>query len=174
MIREANPDDTPAIGALIRALWPALLVMGLLNNAIPFSAFVFAQGQITGALASVLNATTPLFTILVAHAVTSDERATPLKIAGVVLGLSGGVDSAVAAALVHRAVGDRLTCIFVDNGLLRKGERQVVEHTFRDHIGLDLVTVDARVRFVSKLAGVTDPEQKRKIIGHEFVEVFAR
>jgi GMP synthase (glutamine-hydrolysing) len=84
----------------------------------------------------------------------------------VILGLSGGVDSSVAAMIVHRAIGDRLHCIFVDNGLLRKGERQVVEHAFRDHIGLDLTTVDARQRFVSKLAGVMDPEQKRKIIGH--------
>ena len=90
----------------------------------------------------------------------------------VVLGLSGGVDSAVAAVIVHRAIGDRLHCIFVDNGLLRKGERELVEHAFRDHIGLDLTTVDARERFVSKLAGVTDPETKRKIIGNEFVEVF--
>ena len=90
----------------------------------------------------------------------------------VILGLSGGVDSAVAAVLVHRAIGDRLHCIFVDNGLLRKGERQVVEEAFRDHIGLDLTTVDAADRFVSKLAGVTDPERKRKIIGHEFIEVF--
>ncbi|MEL6431315.1 MAG: glutamine-hydrolyzing GMP synthase, partial [Planctomycetota bacterium] len=90
----------------------------------------------------------------------------------VVLGLSGGVDSAVAAVIVHRAIGERLHCIFVDNGLLRKGEREVVEHAFRDHIGLDLTTVDARERFVSKLAGVTDPEKKRKIIGNEFVEVF--
>ena len=90
----------------------------------------------------------------------------------VVLGLSGGVDSAVAAVIVHRAIGDRLHCIFVDNGLLRKGERELVEHAFRDHVGLDLTTVDAADRFVSKLAGVTDPERKRKIIGHEFVEIF--
>ncbi|MEM9383359.1 MAG: glutamine-hydrolyzing GMP synthase, partial [Planctomycetota bacterium] len=90
----------------------------------------------------------------------------------VILGLSGGVDSAVAAVIVHRAIGDRLHCIFVDNGLLRKGERELVEHAFRDHIGLDLTTVDARDRFVSKLDGVDDPERKRKIIGHEFIEVF--
>ena len=90
----------------------------------------------------------------------------------IILGLSGGVDSAVAAVICHRAVGDRLHCIFVDNGLLRKGERELVEHAFRDHIGLDLTTVDARERFISKLDGVTDPERKRKIIGHEFVEVF--
>ena len=90
----------------------------------------------------------------------------------VVLGLSGGVDSAVAAVLVHRAIGDRLHCIFVDNGLLRKGERELVEIAFRDHVGLDLTTVDARKRFIDGLAGVTDPERKRKIIGNEFVEVF--
>lgn len=90
----------------------------------------------------------------------------------VVLGLSGGVDSAVAAVLVHRAIGDRLHCIFVDNGLLRKGERELVEDAFRDHVGLDLTTVDARQRFIEGLSGVTDPERKRKIIGHEFVEVF--
>ena len=90
----------------------------------------------------------------------------------VVLGLSGGVDSAVAAVIVHRAIGDRLHCIFVDNGLLRKGERELVEHAFRDHVGLDLTTVDAADRFVSKLDGVDDPERKRKVIGHEFVEIF--
>ncbi len=90
----------------------------------------------------------------------------------VILGLSGGVDSAVAAVIVHRAIGDRLHCIFVDNGLLRKGERELVEHAFRDHVGLDLTTIDAGERFVSKLAGVTDPERKRKIIGNEFVEIF--
>jgi GMP synthase (glutamine-hydrolysing) len=90
----------------------------------------------------------------------------------VICGLSGGVDSSVAAALVHRAVGDRLTCIFVDHGLLRLNERQQVESTFREHLGIDLVVVDASARFLGKLAGVSDPEQKRKIIGHEFIEVF--
>lgn len=90
----------------------------------------------------------------------------------VICGLSGGVDSSVAAALVHRAVGDRLTCIFVDHGLLRLHEREQVERTFRAHLGIDLRVVDASERFLSKLAGVTDPERKRKIIGHEFIEVF--
>ena len=90
----------------------------------------------------------------------------------VICGLSGGVDSSVAAALVHRAVGDKLICIFVDHGLLRLNERQQVEATFREHLGIDLVVVDASARFLGKLAGVTDPEQKRKIIGHEFIEVF--
>ncbi|MEO0650586.1 MAG: glutamine-hydrolyzing GMP synthase [Planctomycetota bacterium] len=90
----------------------------------------------------------------------------------IVLGLSGGVDSSVAAVVLHRAIGERLHCIFVDNGLLRKGERESVEDTFGEHFHMDLTVVDARQRFLDRLAGVTDPERKRKIIGHEFVEVF--
>jgi GMP synthase (glutamine-hydrolysing) len=86
--------------------------------------------------------------------------------------LSGGVDSAVAALLVHRALGDRLRCIFVDNGLLRAREREQVEDVFGRAFHLPLVTVDARARFLSKLAGVADPEAKRKIIGREFIAVF--
>jgi GMP synthase (glutamine-hydrolysing) len=89
-----------------------------------------------------------------------------------VCGLSGGVDSAVAAALVHRAVGEQLTCIFVDTGLLRLHERDQVEKTFRQHLGMRLVTVDASDRFLSALAGVEDPEVKRTIIGHTFIDVF--
>jgi GMP synthase (glutamine-hydrolysing) len=91
----------------------------------------------------------------------------------VICGLSGGVDSSVAAALVHKAVGDQLTCIFVDHGLLRLHERDQVEQTFRRNLGIDLVVVDASERFLAKLAGVTDPEAKRRIIGGEFIEVFA-
>jgi GMP synthase (glutamine-hydrolysing) len=90
----------------------------------------------------------------------------------VICGLSGGVDSSVAAALVHRAVGDRLTCIFVDNGLLRAGERAQVEALFAGAFKADLRVVDAADRFLGKLAGVTDPEKKRKIIGYEFIAVF--
>ncbi len=86
--------------------------------------------------------------------------------------LSGGVDSAVAALLVHRAIGDRLRCIFVDNGVLRANEREQVEDVFGRMFHLPLVTVDASRRFLSKLAGVADPEQKRKIIGREFIAVF--
>jgi len=90
----------------------------------------------------------------------------------VICALSGGVDSSVAAMLVHRAIGDRLQCIFVDNGLLRSGEREQVESVFGQRFHLPLRTVDARERFISKLKGVTDPEQKRKIIGREFIAVF--
>ncbi len=89
-----------------------------------------------------------------------------------VCGLSGGVDSSVAAALVHRALGDRLTCIFVDHGLLRQGERLEVEKEFGEHLNVRLIVVDARERFLRALAGVTDPERKRRIIGHLFIEVF--
>jgi GMP synthase (glutamine-hydrolysing) len=90
----------------------------------------------------------------------------------VICALSGGVDSAVAAALVHRAVGDRLTCIYVDHGLMRKKESELLRVTFERDLGMDLVMVDARERFLARLAGVEDPEQKRKIIGDEFIRVF--
>jgi GMP synthase (glutamine-hydrolysing) len=89
-----------------------------------------------------------------------------------ICGLSGGVDSAVAAAVVQRAIGDRLTCVFVDHGLLRKGEAEQVERDFVAATGVDLHVVDAEKRFLDALAGVTDPEQKRKIIGREFIRVF--
>jgi len=90
----------------------------------------------------------------------------------VICGLSGGVDSSVAAALVHKAIGDQLTCIFVDTGLLRLHEREQVERTFRAHLGITLVTVRAEDRFMSGLAGVGEPEKKRTIIGHTFIDVF--
>ncbi|MCF7553191.1 glutamine-hydrolyzing GMP synthase [Pseudonocardia sp. WMMC193] len=89
-----------------------------------------------------------------------------------ICGLSGGVDSAVAAALVQRAIGDRLTCVFVDHGLLRAGEREQVEKDFVAATGATLHTVDVEARFLAALAGVTDPEEKRKIIGREFIRVF--
>jgi GMP synthase (glutamine-hydrolysing) len=92
----------------------------------------------------------------------------------VVLGLSGGVDSSVAALIVHQAIGSRLHCVFVDNGLLRKGERATVERVFGQHFHMDLTVVDASDQFLEKLRGVTDPERKRKAIGYEFVEVFRR
>ncbi len=99
-----------------------------------------------------------------ARAVGSDGK--------VICALSGGVDSAVAAALVHRAVGDRLTCIYVDHGLMRKRESELLRATFAENLGMHLVMVDARQRFLARLAGVEDPEQKRRIIGDEFIRVF--
>jgi GMP synthase (glutamine-hydrolysing) len=98
------------------------------------------------------------------------ERVGPTDAA--ICGLSGGVDSSVAAVLCHRALGDRLTCIFVDNGLLRQGEVEQVVSTFRESFHIKLVAVDAKKRFLSELVGVTDPEKKRKIIGRVFIEVF--
>ncbi|MBC7573736.1 MAG: glutamine-hydrolyzing GMP synthase [Herminiimonas sp.] len=90
----------------------------------------------------------------------------------VILGLSGGVDSSVAAALIHRAIGDQLTCVFVDHGLLRLDEGDMVMRMFADNLGVKVIRVDAVDQFMGHLAGVTDPEAKRKIIGREFVEVF--
>ncbi|TAN75876.1 MAG: glutamine-hydrolyzing GMP synthase [Gallionella sp.] len=92
----------------------------------------------------------------------------------VILGLSGGVDSSVAAALIHRAIGDQLICVFVDNGLLRLNEAEQVMETFASHMHMKVIHVDAGAEFLHHLAGVSDPEQKRKIIGREFVEVFQR
>ncbi|CAB3653164.1 glutamine-hydrolyzing GMP synthase [Achromobacter sp. K91] len=90
----------------------------------------------------------------------------------VILGLSGGVDSSVAAALIHKAIGDQLTCVFVDHGLLRLDEGKQVMQTFAENMGVKIIHVDATAQFMGKLAGVADPEAKRKIIGREFVEVF--
>ncbi|MBL8999517.1 MAG: glutamine-hydrolyzing GMP synthase [Phycisphaerae bacterium] len=90
----------------------------------------------------------------------------------VICGLSGGVDSAVVAALLHKAIGPQLHCVFVDTGLLRAGERQLVETTFRDHFKIDLRVVDAEREFLADLAGITDPQEKRRRIGHRFIEVF--
>jgi GMP synthase (glutamine-hydrolysing) len=92
----------------------------------------------------------------------------------VVLGLSGGVDSSVAAALIHRAIGKQLTCVFVDHGLLRLNEAEQVMKTFAGNLGVKVVHVDAREQFLKHLKGVADPEEKRKIIGREFIEVFQR
>lgn len=99
-------------------------------------------------------------------------RATVGETDRVICGLSGGVDSSVVAAMVHRAIGDRLVCIFVDNGLVRHGERDLVESTFRRHFQMNLRVVDASERFLGALAGVTDPQEKRRIIGREFIDAF--
>ena len=107
-----------------------------------------------------------------------DEQVSALKnkLAGkkVLCAMSGGVDSAVAATLVHRAAGDNLTCVFVDHGLLRKGEAEEVVSVFRDKLGMNLIKADARELFLSKLKGVSEPEKKRKIIGEEFIKVFEK
>ena len=92
--------------------------------------------------------------------------------AKVVCGLSGGVDSSVAAVLIHKAIGDNLYCLFIDNGLLRSGEKDKVENTFRDNISIHLDVIDAADKFLEKLKGITDPEQKRKSIGNTFIKVF--
>ncbi len=102
-----------------------------------------------------------------------DEHAAATATSGkVICALSGGVDSSVAAALVHRAVGDRLTCIYVDHGLMRKRESELLRQTFEANLGMNLVMVDARQRFLRRLAGIEDPEEKRRIIGDEFIRVF--
>ena len=96
--------------------------------------------------------------------VGADER--------VICGLSGGVDSSVVTALLHKAIGERLACIFVDNGLLRLNEAEMVQTTFADHFRIDLTVVDAKTMFLSRLSGVIDPQEKRRIVGHTFIEVF--
>ncbi len=103
---------------------------------------------------------------------TTEAVRTQVGDAKVICGLSGGVDSSVVASLIHKAIGDQLVCIFVDNGLLRKNERDNVVSTFRNHFRMDLRVVDWSKQFLKKLAGVTDPQNKRKIIGHEFIEAF--
>ena len=103
---------------------------------------------------------------------TTEEIRSKVGDAKVICGLSGGVDSAVVASLIHKAVGDRLVCIFVDNGLLRRNEKENVVSTFRDHFHIDLRVIDWSKQFLNGLQGVTDPQQKRKIIGEEFIEAF--
>jgi len=108
----------------------------------------------------------------IAHTV-ADIRAT-VGASRVILGLSGGVDSSVAAALIHKAIGPQLTCVFVDNGLIRKGEREAVEALYGKHFHIDLRVVDASAQFLRRLKGIADPERKRKVIGRTFVDVFEK
>jgi GMP synthase (glutamine-hydrolysing) len=105
-------------------------------------------------------------------AVIADVQAKVGQDERVICGLSGGVDSSVVAALLHRAIGERLACILVDNGLLRTGEAEAVHTTFAEHFGIDLTVVPAAQRFLEALAGVTDPQEKRRIVGREFIEAF--
>ena len=116
----------------------------------------------------------PLWTMRSFIEVTTQAISREVGEGKVICALSGGVDSSVTAVLVHRAVGDRLTCIFVDNGLLRKGEAEEVLHLFRDQKHLNLVHVDAGREFLTLLQGVTDPEEKRRRVGHEFIRQFAK
>ena len=174
--------DAPPAGFVATASSPNSPVAGFEHQTLPLFAVQFHPevahtprgGEIISTFLFDICGCTPDWTA--GHFIES-EVAKILRRTGpatrVICGLSGGVDSSVAAALVHRAVGNRLTCIFVDHGLLRLHEREQVEHTFRRHLGIDLRVVDARERFLAGLAGVTDPERKRRIIGHEFIEVFA-
>jgi len=177
-------------GDRIAALPPGFQTIGVSGNT-PFCAVGNAQRRIYGVqfhpevvhtprgsdvLAAFLFDVTGLSPTWTAGAFTEEAmasvRARVAEDEHVICGLSGGVDSSVAAVLCHRALGNRLTCIFVDNGLLRLGEAEQVVATFRQSFHLNLVAVDARERFLSALAGVSDPEQKRKIIGRVFIEVF--
>ena len=115
---------------------------------------------------------TPTWTTASVLDAALDQVRTQVGDGRAICGLSGGVDSAVAAALVHRAIGDRLTCVFVDHGLLRQGEREQVVRDFVDATGIRLKTADAEKQFLEALAGVTDPEEKRKIVGREFIRAF--
>jgi GMP synthase (glutamine-hydrolysing) len=177
-------------GDRIAALPPGFQTIGVSGNT-PFCAVGNAQRRIYGVqfhpevvhtprgseiLAAFLFDVTGLAPTWTAGAFTEEAMASVrARVADdehVLCGLSGGVDSSVAAVLCHKALGNRLTCIFVDNGLLRLGEAEQVVATFRQSFHLNLVAVDARARFLSALAGVSDPEQKRKIIGRVFIEVF--
>ena len=177
-------------GDRIAALPPGFQTIGVSGNT-PFCAVGNAQRRIYGVQFHPEVVHTPRGTDILASFVFDVAGLSPTWTAGafteeaiaairakvseddhVLCGLSGGVDSSVAAILCHKALGDRLTCIFVDNGLLRRGEPEQVVATFGESFHLRLVAVDARERFLSALRGVTDPEQKRKIIGRVFIEVF--
>ena len=131
------------------------------------------QERAASASSTTCAAAAPTWTMALGH---RRRRSTPIRAqvgdGRAICGLSGGVDSAVAAALVHRAIGPQLTCVYVDTGLMRKGEGEQVVETFRRHQGIELIHVDAGDRFFERLAGVTEPEEKRKAIGELFIRVF--
>jgi GMP synthase (glutamine-hydrolysing) len=177
-------------GDRLTALPPGFVALGKSENA-PFAAIAHLERRLFGIQFHPEVAHTPrgreliegfLFDVVGLAADWTPARFVEDSIAAIqarvgpsralICGISGGVDSTVAAELTHRAVGDRLTCIFVDNGLLRENEAENVERNLRNKLGLRLIAVDARERFLAALAGVTDPERKRVIIGNTFIEVF--
>jgi GMP synthase (glutamine-hydrolysing) len=193
-IFEAIPDETPcwmSHGDFISALPDGFQVMAITANS-PYAAIINPDRQLIGLQFHPEVAHTPEGKKMLGHFLFKMCKCQPdwnmssfitseinniKQLAGdkhIVLGLSGGVDSSVTACLIHKAVGSQLTCIFVDNGLLRKNEASDLKTIFQKTFQMNLLFVDASEQFLSKLKGVTDPEKKRKIIGHLFIDVFEK
>jgi len=191
-IFQSLPDETPcwmSHGDSITALPDGFKVMAVTDNS-PYAAIIHPERQLIGLQFHPEVVHTPegkkmlghfLFNMCMCQAdwnmdsfVHSETNNIKQTVANrkVILGLSGGVDSSVTACLIHKAVGNQLTCIFVDNGLLRKNEANDLKQIFQETFQMNLLFVDARKQFLSELKGVTDPEQKRKIIGHLFIKIF--